>query len=220
MPTNLTEEVAWYQNVSKIWIINPESCQNVNKIWIINPDRYQNVSKIRILHPDSQVILRSDLDSYFLIKGFLSKIMHFYFVGFLLDFEIMFPEAWWKSKDHCNVKLSFMLCTWKAVYDFALHMFVNIPGMLHCFMLHRGFVGWRVRYIQLYFWPLRLWRLLEAKKIISRGTLWHFNSTFGSSLSASSAYQRFTKTFLSVMTFSLHISNSRTKPTRLDFYII
>ena len=43
------------------------------------------------------------------------------------------------------------------------------------------------------FWPLRLWRLLEAKNIISRRTLWHFNSMFGSSLSASSAYQRFTK---------------------------
>ena len=32
-----------------------------------------------------------------------------------------------------------------------------------------------------------------AKDIISRCTLWHFNSTFESSLSASSAYQRFTK---------------------------
>ena len=44
-----------------------------------------------------------------------------------------------------------------------------------------------------HFWPPRLWRLLEAKNIISRRTLWHFNSTFGSSHSASSAYQRFTK---------------------------
>ena len=38
----------------------------------------------------------------------------------------------------------------------------------------------------------RLWRLLKAK-IISGHTLWHFNSTFASSQSASSAYQRFTK---------------------------
>ena len=44
-----------------------------------------------------------------------------------------------------------------------------------------------------HFWPPRLWRLLEAKNIISRRTLWHFNSMFGSSHSASSAYQRFTK---------------------------
>ena len=42
------------------------------------------------------------------------------------------------------------------------------------------------------FLPLRLWRLIKAKNIISRCTLWHFNSMFGSSLSASSAYQRFT----------------------------
>ena len=34
----------------------------------------------------------------------------------------------------------------------------------------------------------RLWQLLEAKNIISWCTLWHFNSTFGSSHSASSAY--------------------------------
>ena len=42
---------------------------------------------------------------------------------------------------------------------------------------------------------LRLWRLLEAKNIISRCTLWNFNSTFSSSLSASYAYQRFTTEF-------------------------
>ena len=35
--------------------------------------------------------------------------------------------------------------------------------------------------------------LIKAKNIISQHTLWHFNSTFGSSLSASSAYQRFNK---------------------------
>ena len=44
-----------------------------------------------------------------------------------------------------------------------------------------------------HFWSLRLWRLIVVKNIIYRRTLWHFNSTFGSSLSASSAYQRFTK---------------------------
>ena len=45
------------------------------------------------------------------------------------------------------------------------------------------------------FWPPRLWRLLLAKNIISWCILWHFNSVFSSSLSASSAYQRFTKKF-------------------------
>ena len=46
-----------------------------------------------------------------------------------------------------------------------------------------------------HFWPSRLWRLLEARNIISWRTLWHFNSMFGSSLRASSAYQRLTKKF-------------------------
>ena len=44
---------------------------------------------------------------------------------------------------------------------------------------------------------------VRGQKIISWRTLWHFNSTFSSSLSASSAYQRFTKKS-SVMTLSLH----------------
>ena len=34
-----------------------------------------------------------------------------------------------------------------------------------------------------------------SMNLLSRRTLWHFTSTFGSSLSTSSAYQRFTKTF-------------------------
>ena len=71
-----------------------------------------------------------------------------------------------------------------------------------------------------HFWLLRLWRLIEAKNIISRCTLWHFNSTFGSSLNASSAYQRFTyQEMRSVMSFSLHIANSRTKPAISSTYI-
>ena len=47
-----------------------------------------------------------------------------------------------------------------------------------------------------HFLPLRLWRLIEAKNIIYQRTLWHFNSTFSSSLSARSAYQRFTLHYL------------------------
>ena len=66
--------------------------------------------------------------------------------------------------------------------------------------------------------PPRLWRLLEAKNIISWRTLWHFNSTFGSSLSASSAYLRFTIKLSLSASFSLHISNSWTKPSVLDLY--
>ena len=38
-------------------------------------------------------------------------------------------------------------------------------------------------------------RKLWVKNIISRRTLWRFNSTFGSSQSASSAYKRFKKLF-------------------------
>ena len=52
---------------------------------------------------------------------------------------------------------------------------------------------------------------------VSGCTLWHFNSTFSSPLSTSSAYKRFTKKFSSVMNLSLHTSNSRTKPAELDF---
>ena len=39
-----------------------------------------------------------------------------------------------------------------------------------------------------YFWPTWLWRLVKAKNVYSERTLWHFESTFGSSHSASSAY--------------------------------
>ena len=62
-----------------------------------------------------------------------------------------------------------------------------------------------------YFWPPRLWRLLEAKEIISRRTLWHFNSTFSSSLSASSAYPQFTNKF-----YQLWLSAS-IQPPYLEF---
>ena len=63
-----------------------------------------------------------------------------------------------------------------------------------------------------------IWRLIQAKHIIYRRTLWHFNSTFDSSVSPSTAYQIFTyQEIRSVITFSLDISNSITKPTGLDF---
>ena len=47
--------------------------------------------------------------------------------------------------------------------------------------------------------------LIEAKNIIYWRTLWHLNSTFSSSLSASSAYHRFTKNEISFdFNFSPH----------------
>ena len=54
---------------------------------------------------------------------------------------------------------------------------------------------------------------VRGQKRYSECTLWHLKPTFGSSHSASSAYQE----MRSVITFSLHISNSRTKPAGLDF---
>ena len=64
---------------------------------------------------------------------------------------------------------------------------------------------------------------VRDKNIISRHTLWHFNSKFNSCLSPSSAYPRFTKKFLSVMTLDLHsasmswILEPSPQPTGLDF---
>ena len=64
-----------------------------------------------------------------------------------------------------------------------------------------------------------MWRLIQARYIIYRRTLWHFKSMFGSSLSASSAYQWFTKKqdqlWLSA-SIQPHILNSRTKPTYIN----
>ena len=69
--------------------------------------------------------------------------------------------------------------------------------------------------------------LMEAatgQKRYRECTLWPFNSTFGPFHSGSSGYQKRIKRHLnvhqeirSVIAFSLHISNSRTKPGGLDF---
>ena len=59
--------------------------------------------------------------------------------------------------------------------------------------------------------------LIEAKNILSWHTLWHFNSTFESSLSASSAFQRFTKKW-DQLWLSASISRIlQLRPPGLDF---
>ena len=59
----------------------------------------------------------------------------------------------------------------------------------------------------------------QKHHILAR-TVWHFNSILGSYLSTSSAYQKFTKKILSVMTLSLRISNSRPSPQGLIFSVL
>jgi hypothetical protein len=57
-----------------------------------------------------------------------------------------------------------------------------------------------------------LWRLLETKNIISRCTLWHFKKY--SLLLTKDSRNEIRYDFQPP--FSLHISNSRTKPVGLD----
>ena len=66
-----------------------------------------------------------------------------------------------------------------------------------------------ITWVWSFFWPPRLWRLLEAKNVICWRILWHFNSTFSLSHSVQSVMLiKDEKEMRSVMTLSLHFSIS------------